>query len=452
MKRIPLLLLLATTCICAGGQNVWSVDMCISYAVQHNHNVRLRELNLDDNKIEKLRNIGSFLPSVNGSINGQYNIGRAINPETNTYTNVSTFYNGYALSASIPLFDGLSRYHNLLAARASVLTSRHGLQAEKDNVAQNVFKAYIDVLYCKGAVAMATEKREESRLLLESTQLMAETGTKGAADVAQMAATYASDDYEVTRQQSLLFSAVMSLKQQMNYPIEDSLDIVDMDCREELSRSYLPVEEEKDDACAYSLGNNPQIKEAEFDLRTARYYYRSSKGALFPALSIGTGISTTYYKQIGNRNTMPFRDQFRNNAGEYVSMSLGIPLFNRMSIISNIRRQRNNVRRAQENLEYRRSELRRLIEQTAVDKGNSHKEMQKMEQKVVADSIAARLTVRKYEEGLASSIDVQTSAVTLLQSKALLLQCRLSYIYQSGILNHYKGQPLWTESSNKRRD
>lgn len=452
MKRIPLLLLFAATCIRAGGQNTWNVDMCIQYAVRHNHNVRQRELSLDDSKIEKLRNICSFLPSVSGGISGQYNFGRAIDPETNTYTTVSTFYNGYSLSASIPLFDGLSRYHNLLAAKTSVLTNRHGLQAEKDNVAQDVFKAFIDVLYCKGAVAMATQKREESRLLLEGTRIMAEAGTKGAADVAQMTATFASDDYEVTRQQSLLFSAVMKLKQQMNYPIEDTLDISDIDCDEELSRPYLPMEEEKNDACAHSLGCNPQIKEAEYSLRTARYYYRSSKGALFPSLSIGTGVSTTYYKQTGVKNTMPFHDQFRNHAGEYISMSLGIPLFSRMNTICNIRRQRNNVRRAQENLEYCQSELRRLIEQTALDKSNSHKEMKKMEQKVAADSIASRLTVRKYEEGLASSIDVQTSAVTLLQSKALLLQCRLSYIYQSGILNHYKGQPLWTESSNKRKD
>lgn len=452
MKRIPLLLLLAAVCIRVGGQNAWSVDRCISYAIQHNHDVRQRELNLDDNKIEKLRNICSFLPSVSGSINGQYNSGRAIDPETNIYTNISTFYNGYGLSASIPLFDGLSRYHDLLAAKASVLTSRYGLQAEKDNVAQNVFKAFIDVLYCKGTVAMAMEKREESRLLLESTRVMAETGAKGAADVAQTAATFASDDYEVTSQQSLLFSAVMKLKQQMNYPIEDTLNIVDIDCREKLSRPYFPIEEEKNDAYAYSLGNNPQLKEAEYNLQTARYYYRSSKGALFPSLSIGTGMSTTYYKQIGNKSTISFHDQFRNNLGEYISMSIGIPLFSRMNTICNIRRQRNNVRRAQENLDYCQSELHRLIDQIALDKSNSHKEMQKMEQKVIADSIASRLTVRKYEEGLASSIDVQTSAVTLLQSKALLLQCRLSYIYQSGILNYYKGQPLWTESSNKKRD
>ena len=68
-----------------------------------------------------------------------------------------------------------------------------------------------------------------------------------------------------------------------------------------------------------------------------------------------------------------------------------------------------------------------------------------MTAKVESDSIASRLTIRKYEEGLASSIDVQTQTVSLLQSKAQLLQCQLTYLYKTRMLNYYNGKPLWTE-------
>lgn len=68
-----------------------------------------------------------------------------------------------------------------------------------------------------------------------------------------------------------------------------------------------------------------------------------------------------------------------------------------------------------------------------------------MRLRVEADSIASRLTTRKYEEGLASPIDVQTSSVTLLQSRAQWLSSRLSYMYNHRMLNYYKGIPLWTE-------
>ena len=81
----------------------------MQYAVMHNHEVRLQSIGLDDYKAEKVRAIGSFLPAAEGNIGGQYNFGRAIDPETNTYTNVSTFYNSYGLSVGIPVFDGFQR-------------------------------------------------------------------------------------------------------------------------------------------------------------------------------------------------------------------------------------------------------------------------------------------------------------------------------------------------------
>ena len=50
-------------------------------------------------------------------------------------------------------------------------------------------------------------------------------GSGGEADVAQMEATYATDDYEVTHQQSLYDKALLTLKQLMNYPIEEPLEL-----------------------------------------------------------------------------------------------------------------------------------------------------------------------------------------------------------------------------------
>ena len=144
-------------------------------------------------------------------------------------------------------------------------------------------------------------------------------------------------------------------------------------------------------------------------------------------------------------HTNAFGTQFRNNAGQYIYLSLSIPIFNRLQTIAHIRRQRNNVRRAEQELEYRHNELQRLIQETLTDLEQGCKETEKMRAKVASDSIAARLTVRRYEEGLASSIDVQTQAVALLQSKAQLWQCRLTQCYRTRLLNHYKGKSLWTE-------
>ncbi len=438
MTRIFIIFLLMGSSLTMNGQEkAWTVDDCIEYAVTHNHEVRLQQIQLDDYRTDKQRAVGAFLPAVEASVGGQFNFGRAIDPETNTYTNVNTFNNSYGVQASIPLFDGLQRYNDLRAAKANLLMGRHGLAAQKDKIAQHVLKAYIDALYYQTALSYAKEKREESMMLLHQTQVMVEVGTKGEADIAQMEATYASDDYEVTRQEGLLSQALLMLKHEMNYPAEEDLKIKDEELRM------------KNDNDSSSLQSNshfsltlPSIQQAEYQLQSAQYAYRSSKGALFPSIHLGVGVSTNYFRQMGANNGMAFRDQFRNNVGEYLYASLSIPLFNRMNTISNIRRQRNNVKRARENLDNERRELHRLIQETAIDQQNSWMETQKMQQKVEADSLAAQLTIRKYQEGISSSIDVQTATVTLLQSKAQLLQCQLNYIYKTRILKYYQ-EGIW---------
>lgn len=439
MNRLAYILLSATY-LTGYAQGPWSVDQCMQYAVTHNYEVRLQSITLDDYKAEKTKAIGSFLPSAEGAIGSQYNFGRAIDPETNTYTNVSTFYNSYGLSVGIPIFDGFQRYNELRAAKANVLMGKSQLQAQKDATAQKVLETYILALYYKGCIEIATQKRTESEMLLRQTKVMEEVGLKGEADVAQMQATYASDDFEVTHQQGLFNNAILALKQQMNYPIDDSLEIAE---HSECLLDYATAD--AIEIYAQARYFSPTIKQAEYSLQSARHAYHSSKGALFPSISIGAGISTTYYKQLNIPNTMNFSKQFRNNAGQYVYATLSIPIFGRLNTLTEIRRQRNNVKRAEEELSYRNSELHRLIQETITEQENSRKETQKMKAKVESDSIASRLTIRKYEEGIASSIDVQTQAVILLQSKARLLQCQLTYIYKTHMLNYYKGIPLWTE-------
>ena len=150
----------------ATAQRTWNADLCIQYAVEHNRSVRSSQLNLADYEAEHLRAKGAFLPSVNGSVGGQVNFGRAIDPETNTYTTVSTLYNSYGVSASIPVFDGLQRCNGLQAARASVLMGRQGVLAQKEQVAQQVLRQYVDAVYQMGTLRQACQKREESRALL----------------------------------------------------------------------------------------------------------------------------------------------------------------------------------------------------------------------------------------------------------------------------------------------
>ncbi len=246
-----------------------------------------------------------------------------------------------------------------------------------------------------------------------------------------MVVQLAGDDYEITRQQNALSTALLTLKQLMNYPETDTLLLAGTLVDERIGHTT-------------EYAENPDLEAAQYNVVVARRNLSIAKGALSPSISISGGMSTSYNKMLHNPTT-GFHDQLRNNKGEYVYASLSIPLFNRMETISHIRRQRNNLRIAEEQLAQKRDELTKLQLQALNDCEGYRKQTIQMRKKVEADSIAARLTTRKYEEGLSSAIDVQTSNATLLESRAQLLQCQLMLALKQKLVNYYKGIALWTE-------
>ena len=418
------------------GAQTWTMQQCMQYAVEHNHEVKRAELDLDNFKAQKTGAIGRFLPSVDASIGANYNFGRAIDPETNGYTDVSTFYNGYQVTASLPVFDGFSRLHALKAAKASELMGRHALRQQQDLTALNVLKAYANVAYYDGLVRMADEKLQETELLLKQTRLMEEVGRKSAADVAQVESQHAEAAFELTRQRNLYASSLLELKKEMAFPLDDSL-----------SFQFVP---QRETACisqgsSSTILQSSELQQARYQMEASRHEWHQARSSLYPSLSLNAGLSTTYFKTLHSDATESFGNQFKNNMGEYVGATLSIPLFNRLQTITSIRKAKNNYQKAREAYEQKQLELEKLSLEAWQDWLAYLKQTEQMIEKVEADSISYQLTRRQFEEGLSTAIDLHTTSSHLLQSKATLLQCRLMAMVKEQLVRYYKGETIWTE-------
>ena len=442
MKQ-ALIILLAIAAKQVAAQNDWTMQQCMQYAVEHNHEVKQAELKLDNYKAQKTNAVGSFLPYVDANIGAQYNFGRAIDPETNGYTDVSTFYNGYQLSASLPVFDGFSRLHALKAAKASELMGKSTLRKQQDQTALSVLQAFANVAYYEGLVKMADEKVEETTLLLKQTRLFEEVGRKSAADVAQVESQQAEADYELTRQQNLYASALLDLKKAMALPLGEELRV-----KSEKDNSVVELGMAEADSSLFtpnsSLSNlHPELQTARYQVQASKHEWRQARASFFPSLSLSAGLNTSYYKTLHSDMAASFRDQLNNNMGEYVGATLSIPLFNRLQTITNIRKAKNNYRIAQEALEQKRLELEKLSREAWLDWLGYQKQTVQMVKKVEADSIAYQLTKRQFEEGLGTAIDLHTTSTQLLKSKATLLQCQLMAMVKEHLVRYYRGEKIW---------
>lgn len=415
-------------------QNSWTLQQCMQYAVEHNHDIRQSEYELESHRAVKTGAITNFLPSIGASVGAQYNFGRAIDPETNTYTNVSTFYNGYQVYATLPVFDGFSRLYALRAAKASVLMGQSALRQQKDQTALAVMQAFTNVIYYQGTIEMAKEKVEETSLLLSQTKIMKEVGRKSDADVAQVESQYAEAEYNLILQKNLYESSMLELKKEMAYPLEDDLNVV----AEEWS-----LYEQDNVGDDFLAANHSELEVSRLQMETARHQWRQAQSGLYPSISVSAGISTTYYKSLGTQVATSFADQLKNNRGEYVGVTLSIPLFSRFQTATSIRKAKNNYYIARETYEQKHLELEKLSREAWQDLQGYRMQITQATHKVDADSIAYHLTKRQFEEGLRTAIDLRSTSSQLLNSKATLLQCQLMTMVKYYLVRYYRGEQIW---------
>lgn len=442
MKKIFLLtIVLFTLNLAADAQDttLWTMEACMRYAVENSPTVKKQVHTNDTYKAEYNAAAASFFPSLSAGVSAQYSFGRDIDPATNTYVNTTTFNNFYEGGASLPVFNGGQLINQFRLAKTNRQVGMNDLQKAKDDLALNTLEAFVNVVYYKGTVRFAKEKLDESNRTLYKVQRQAELGIKGKADVAQIEALTAGDDYNLTHQHNLYNAALLKLKEFMNYPYDEELMV---DTTSAIS-DYIFENESISDLYNFASETNPTALKADYKVKTTRLEHLVEKGKLLPTISFSAGVYTSYYDNLkSDKSPESFNSQFKNNRGERIALNLSIPLFNRLTRVRDVRRARNKFRIAQEEQDEVHRQLQTSIEQSVLEREGFAKESIQMEKKLKSDEIAYQVTLRKFEEGLMSPIDLQTSANTLIESKANLLQRQLMYLLKCKQVDYYKGKPL----------
>ena len=453
MKRIGILIGWLVWAAGASAQS-WSLDDCMKYATEHATEVKREVVNARQRKQDYQHAMAGFLPTVTGGVQGQYAWGRNIDPETNTYNNVTTFNNYYQLYAELNVFDGFATINALKQAKLSRDYSATAMQKIQDDRAIDVMQKYVDAAYAEASIQIASEKLNESKRMLVKMKRLYELGEKGRPDVVQMESQVAEDEYNLTHQENVAKQSLLSLKSAMNFPVDEELKIQinkeqKIQIVEERNLKLKTENEEVPESgvnyeTVYQGFQNisPDLKSAEYEVERARYDYKIAKGRLLPSLSLGGGISTNYYKNLSQKGQYDgFASQFRNNQGEYLALTLSIPIYNSDRWHS-VKKARNDWQLAQVNLEETRRKLHDQIAQAVMDAEGYAKELHQMQKKVVSDSLAYHMSSRKFEEGMLSTFDLHTAAQTLLESRIKELQMQLLLIIKQRLVAYYQGENL----------
>ncbi|MDE6227852.1 MAG: TolC family protein [Muribaculaceae bacterium] len=399
---------------------------CLRYAAEHAHDNIINRMETAKAGADKGIAISDLMPYISLSSSGNISFGRNIDPETNTYDNKQTLSTGFGLNMSIPLFDGLVRINNLKIAEMARRRQMSVSDIERDRISFEVIKAFYNVSYCKSMVSQMQAQLGRDSLDLEATRRAERMGVKSGADVAQLAAVVAADEFELANQCGLLAKAYLSLRGVMGMQLESApLD---------LDFNGTPFDE--------LTGNeNPRITEARISLRQSRYELKAAWGAFSPKISFTGGVSTSYYRMFGKNSGIAtnFRTQWHDNMGEYMGFSISIPIFTGFELVNKLKRAKINVAENLVKLEKIEYEVARERVEAELAVKTATVELEAASRRLEAEEMAYNTIRRRYELGGASAIDLFTSNAQLAAARAALEGKRIGKIISEITLSYYLG-------------
>ena len=436
-------------------QDTITMDLkaCMRYAVEHSSKMRIQQADNCDAQIDRRDAIlAAFTPEISGSTYAYANFGRSIDPETNTYIRTTSFHNGYSLSSGIVLFNGFQAVNNLKITKTAQQMGFTKEQQLEDQICLATMEAYCNVLYYteleKALVAQVATAEKSVQLATRQEQL----GQKSHADVVQMQSDLAERQYQLTTCRNNLNNAMITLKDVMFWSIEEPLKIDDLD----VGMSQIPLSkgvggldsptdrtDEIERLVEFAKTNMPSVLLAEGTMKNARLALKTARWQLLPTLSLYGGWSSSFFTYPGMEGYVPtpYFDQLKNNGGEYIQVSLSIPIFDRLSKHSNIAKRKNAFDRAQADYEQTLQTVEAEVRRAIADRDGSADALCQAATRADLQSEAFALNTKRFEQGLISSIEYQTASNNYLNALAEHLNARLQYFIKNSVVNYYGGTP-----------
>ena len=435
IKSVVLVLASAAT-VHASAQATMSLHDCMAYAISNSTKMRIQQAAIGDAQIARRdAALALFTPQINANTYAYYNFGRSIDPQTNTYFNTTSFHNNYGVSAGYDLFDGFKAVNNLKISKTGLLIAGSQEKQVEADICLAVMEAYYNVVYYKRLVDVYEEQVSVAEQALVKARRQEELGQKGHADVIQMEADLADREYDLINTRNQYESQKMTLADLMFWPVGEELEIEYSVISSEAAGE---VEKSADSVVAFALDHNPAVQIASWQALNAKRELNTAKWQTLPSIGLYAGWNTSYYTYQGSA-TATFRDQFRNNMGEYVELSLSIPIWNRLNKQSTISRKRHAFEKASAELDQKRRDVESEVRRAIQDRDGAATAYEQACRKAEVQSEAYTLNLKKLEQGLISPLEFQTANNNYLKAQADEMNSLFKYLIKHAVVRYYNG-------------
>lgn len=469
-QRILIILLGLLTPLGLVGQKSKTLSLreCIDYAIQKNLTYQKNALSKEQTKAELKQSKMERFPTLNASAGQVFRFGRSIDPFTNQFVQETINSNNFSLNSDVRLFKGFQRNRQIKSDTRQLQADREQVKATKNNIRTETASRYLEVILQKKRVSLNEKQLENSRSLLKQARLLVESGKANKSRMLEMKAQVSTDKSNLVEAKNQLDLARLNLRQYLNWEENKVLKVEEVALPDSLTG--LP-DKSLESVVQENFQRLPQVKQARYNLQSARYGVKAAQSGRVPTLSfsarIRSGFSSRRQTPSGVERSLDtvgfvasseepvvrpgvnpiletpdFFDQLENNFSQALNFNLNIPIFNNRSVETQIRNAEIQQKRAELNLQQRKQDVRKAIHRAYTQAQNAYKQHLAAFNQLETQEALYKQANTRYENGAMNYYDWQNAKQDYTQAQNNYLQAKYQYLFNKKLYGFYLGEPL----------
>lgn len=418
-------------------EKTWTMQECISYALDKNIQVKKADLSINKNKLNADQAQANRLPSLGASVGQNFNWYKGFDSSTGQYgsSNGSNSTN-YSLSSSVSLYNGQKLNNKIRQADLNLQAGQFYSETVKESLALSILNAYLQVIYAYESVSNAEKQIEAtiSQLALANERL--ELGGISRSDYLLIKSELATEKSTLADAQSQLSTDKVTLMQLMELPVDPNFKVSSPNLDSLLINGSQPDPQQ---IYNFALGIKPQIRNAELTKESARLDVRIAKADFLPSIYMNTGLSSSYSSITTESG---YASQLKNKINPAIGLSLSIPIFQKKQVKTNVSIATIAVSEAELDELNTKNQLRKEIEQACTNVVSAQFKYAASLEENQSTKESYDVSTEKFKQGLLNSVDYLFEKTKLITSESKLLQSKFNQIFSYKVLDFYKGIAL----------
>lgn len=425
-------------------QEKWPLDSCVNYAIDNNITVKQQTLNVNYRENQVKQSKYDLAPSVNASLGHNFQFGKSTNFD-NTFANVNSQLTSFDASANVVLFNGMTKQNTIKQRNFELKSAFYDLEKTKDDISLAVVSAYLDILFNKELVNSTSEQIAVTNQQISFNKKQVEAGNMAKGKIFETEAQLANEELTLTNYENQLQLSLLNLMQLLELEVTGNFDIVIPEFNAALLNVGLLSTSE---VYGKAVMERPEIMSKELALKSMESQSKIAKAQQYPTLSAFASYNNFYNNKyiygMGDKvgENINFSNQMELNGQKLLGLRLQIPIFNGLSVQTNIKNSQINYLNSKHELQLEKNSLLKEIQQVHLNAVAAMKKYYSSKKAVKSTKEAFRYVEEKFKLGIVTPLEYNDSKNKVTNAQSSFIQAKYEYIFRIKILDFYNGKDI----------